>query len=240
VPGYVRRAAVDQDGRVNDHPAAPADPTDPTDPTALRPVLWSARCAVGALALAGLGWLARAVWQIRLAVAGQPASGPPDQGGGQHRTLTSLEDAYHVVSALSDATTAVCALMFLSWLWRVRDNARALSGERPRYVWFWMYLGWILPVANLWIPRGLVVDVYRASAPGEPLPRSVNWWWGLWLIGVLTGVSFIYADDTDEVIARAYTDIAWLLASDAVIVGAAVAGIFVVRAITAVQRDRVE
>ncbi|WP_405616596.1 DUF4328 domain-containing protein [Streptomyces sp. NBC_00076] len=198
----------------------------------------SARCAVAALALTGVAWLARAAWETRLAVAGQPASGPPDQGGGEHRKLTSLEDGYHIVNTLGSATAVLCALVFLSWLWRARDNARALSGERPRYSAIWVYLGWILPLANLWVPRGLVVDIHRASAPGRRLPRSVNWWWGLWLIGLAGGVGLMYTDDTDEIIARAYTDVWMLLAADAAIVGAAVAAVFVVRAVTAVQLER--
>ncbi|MEV2210835.1 DUF4328 domain-containing protein [Streptomyces sp. NPDC050997] len=221
---------------MNDQDVQPS--SSAADPSALRPVLWTARCAVAALALTGVAWLARALWEARLAAAGQPASGPPDQGGGEHRKLTPLEDAYHIVNTLGSATAVLCALLFLSWLWRVRDNARALSGEPPRYSWIWMYLGWILPLANLWIPRGLVVDIHRASAPGRRLPSSVNWWWGLWLIGLAGGVGLIYADDTDEIIARAYTDVWMLLASDAAIVGAAVAAVFVVRAVTAAQLER--
>jgi hypothetical protein len=99
----------------------------------------------------------------------------------------------------------------------------------------WVYLGWVVPIANLWIPRGIIADAHLASAPGERLPRSLNLWWGLWLIGMLSGVGLMYADSTDEIIARAYTDVWQLLASDAAVVGAAVAGIFVVRALTAVQ-----
>ncbi len=207
-----------------------------TAPSDLRPVRPAARCAVAALVLAGTAWTVRAVWQIRLAAAGQPESGPPDQGDGRHRPLTALENAYHVVSSLGDVATALCAIAFLAWLWRVRDNARALSGQRPRYAWPWVYAGWIVPVANLWIPRGIIVDIHRASAPGENVPRAVNWWWGLWLVGALSGAGVMYTGTTDVVIARAYTDIPLLLVADAAVIGAAVAGIFVVRAITAVQR----
>ncbi|WP_051745077.1 DUF4328 domain-containing protein [Streptomyces yerevanensis] len=215
---------------MNDHLAENA--------SAPRPPRGAARCAEAALALAGVAWTARAVWQIRLAAAGEPASGPPDQGNGNHRTPTSLEDAYHIVSAVGDIATGLCALVFLLWLVRARDNARALSGERPRYSWPWIYLGWIVPVANLWVPRGIVADVHRASAPGEPLPRALNWWWGLWLTGMLSGAGLMYADSTDEVIARAYTDIWQLLLSDAVVVAAAVAGVLVVRAVTVAQTGR--
>jgi hypothetical protein len=247
----VVRVGVPEDGEVNDHLVQPSPSTftsasasadsptpAPAHPSALRPVDGVARCAVAALVLAALAWVARAGWEITLAATGRPASGPWGQGGGQHREPTSLEDAYHVVSAVGEVVVVLCVLTFLSWLWRIRDNARALSGERPRYSWLWMYLGWILPIANLWIPRGLVADAHRSGAPGTPLPRSVNWWWGLWLTGMLSGAGLVYADDTDELIARASSDLWMLLASDAAVIGAAVAAVFVVRAVTTAQRER--
>ncbi|MFJ6085673.1 DUF4328 domain-containing protein [Streptomyces sp. NPDC092369] len=197
-----------------------------------------ALCATVALALAGVAWVARAVWHIRLAVVGEPAAGPPDQGEGVHRPLTSLEDSYHLVSSVGGFVVFVCVLAFLSWLNRVRENARLLAGAPPRYAGIWVYAGWIIPIGNLWIPRGLVVDVHQKSAPGARLPWIVNLWWGLWLVGLFSGVGLMYADSTDEVIARAYTEVWPLLASDLAVVGAAVAAIFVVRAVTAVQETR--
>ncbi|WEH32180.1 DUF4328 domain-containing protein [Streptomyces sp. AM 4-1-1] len=211
---------------------------DHTEPSAVRSVRGPARCAVTTLALAGAAWAARAVWQIRLAAAGQPSSGPPEQGGGRHRPLTALENTYHFVSSLGDAATVLCAIAFLMWLSRARDNARALSGERPRRAWPWVYAGWIVPVVNLWVPRGIVVDIHRASAPGERLPRVVNWWWGLWLAGSLSGVGLMYTESADGVIARAYTDLPFLLTADTAVVGAAVAGVLVVRTLTGTQRER--
>ncbi|MFI2238196.1 DUF4328 domain-containing protein [Streptomyces chrestomyceticus] len=207
-------------------------------PTPLLPVRGAARCAVAALVLAGAAWAARALWQIRLATAGMPASGPPDQGEGKHRPLTALEDGYHIVTTVGSAATVLCAITFLIWLSRVRDNARALSGQSPRYARPWLYAGWIVPVANLWVPRGVVADIHRASAPGERLPHAVNWWWGLWLVGMLSGTGLMYTVPTDDVIERAYQAVYPLLAADAAVVAAAVAGVFVVRALTAAQRRR--
>ncbi|MFD2688947.1 DUF4328 domain-containing protein [Streptomyces phyllanthi] len=206
----------------------------------LRPVRTTALVAVAALALAAVAWVVRAVWHIRLAVAGMPASGPMDQGGGRHRLPTALEDGYHIVDALGSAVMLLCAAAFLFWLGRVRDNARALSGERLRYSGIWVYAGWIVPIMNLWVPRGIIVDVHRASAPGERLPGVVNWWWGLWLAGMAGGVGLIYPYDEDDVIVRAYTDVWQLLLVDAAVIGAAVAGVLVVRALTAAQRARAD
>ncbi|MFJ8789089.1 DUF4328 domain-containing protein [Streptomyces sp. NPDC102462] len=205
---------------------------------ALRPARSTALLATALLLLAGAAWLARAVWEIRLAAAGEPASGPPDQGDGNHRPLTSLEDAYHIVGAVGDVIVVFCAAAFLAWLWQVRDNARALSGRPPKYRGFWVYLGWIVPVANLWVPRGVVADVHRTSAPDKRLPFVLNVWWALWLIGMLSGVGLLYRESRDGLIERAYTDVWQLLLPDAAVVGAAVAAVFVVRAVTAAQSER--
>ncbi|MET7476007.1 DUF4328 domain-containing protein [Streptomyces sp. NPDC005648] len=171
-------------------------------------------------------------------MAGEPASGPPDQGDGVHRPLTSLEDSYHLVGSAGGLAVVLCAAAFLLWLGRVRDNARVLSGTKPHFDGLWLYLSWVLPVANFWIPRGIVAEVYRDSAPGKRLPRSVNIWWALWLIGVFGGLGFRPGRSTDVIIELAYEDLWIPLASDAAVVGAAVAGIFVVRAVTAVQLER--
>ncbi|MGW4563895.1 DUF4328 domain-containing protein [Streptomyces sp. NPDC004561] len=197
------------------------------------------RLAQGGLLLAGLGWAVRGVWEVRLALAGEPAAGPPDQGNGVHRPLDALENSYHLVTTLGNCLVVLCVLLFTGWLWRIRDNALELSGDRPRYAGIWVWLGWIVPVVNLWFPRGIVADAFRRSAPGRRLPVSVNVWWGLWLAGLLSGVGLLSRYSTDEIIARAYTGVWPLLLSDAAVVGAAIAGALAVRAVTVVQAERI-
>lgn len=207
---------------------------------AVRPVRGSAHLAMAGLGLAGAAWALRGVWHLRLAATGEPASGLPDQGEGRHRPLTSLENSYHLVSAAGDLLTLLCAALFIGWLWRMRDNARALSGERPRYAGIWVYASWIVPIVNLWFPRGIVADIHHKSAPGRKLPVVVNVWWALWLIGSLSGFGLMYDGNTDHVIARAYQGVTALLVSDLAVVGAAVAAILMVRTLTDGQLVRID
>jgi hypothetical protein len=68
----------------------------------------------------------------------------------------------------------------------------------------------------------------------------VNWWWALWLAGLAGGGGLIYADSTDGVIARAYTDVLPLLAADVVIVAAAGTAALMVRTLTTAQQQRMD
>ncbi|MEV6762501.1 DUF4328 domain-containing protein [Streptomyces sp. NPDC051105] len=203
----------------------------------LSPVRTTGVVAFSALLLAGGAWAVRAVWELRLAGTGVPAGGVPEQGDGRHRPLTSLENGYHLVSSAGGVLTVVCALAFLLWLGRVRDNARTLSGRAPRYSGIWVLLGWVIPIGNLWIPRGIVADVFRDSAPERRLPWVVNVWWALWLVGLVSGTGLMSRDSTDDLIARAYDDVWPLVLSDLALVAAAVAGAFVVRAVSRVQEE---
>ncbi|MFF2650802.1 DUF4328 domain-containing protein [Streptomyces sp. NPDC058045] len=211
---------------------------DRISPPTFSPARGIAHVTMVTLGLAGAAWAALAVWHLRLAAAGMPASGPPDQGDGVHRPLNALENGYHMVGNVRDLATVICAITFIAWLWRVRDNALALSGVRPAYAWPWIYLGWVVPIVNLWVPRGIIAGVHRAGDPGRPLPRILNWWWACWLLGVYGGVGLVYADSTDHVIERAYTDVGWLLAADAAVIAAAVTAAFLVKTITDGQYER--
>ncbi|WP_338781339.1 hypothetical protein [Streptomyces sp. DG1A-41] len=68
----------------------------------------------------------------------------------------------------------------------------------------------------------------------------MNWWWALWLAGLAGGAGIIYTDSTDEVIARACTDVLPLLTADAVIVAAAGTAALMIRTLTTAQQQRMD
>jgi hypothetical protein len=84
------------------------------------------------------------------------------------------------------------AVVFLWWLWDVRQRSQQLSIAQHEHGPGWVFGAWICPVVNLWFPRRIVSDIWKASRPaggpdrfdltrrpGSPL---VNWWWGFFVL----------------------------------------------------------
>jgi hypothetical protein len=86
-----------------------------------------------------------------------------------------------------------CALTFLTWFYRVRDNAEVFVPGSQSKGRRWAFWGWMVPVVNFWFPRRIAVDAWVArtqrlpdgSAP-PPSYRIINLWWALWLLSSVT------------------------------------------------------
>ncbi|MGW2647336.1 DUF4328 domain-containing protein [Streptomyces sp. NPDC001393] len=89
------------------------------------------------------------------------------------------------VSMIFVNVMTAAAVLFLLWFARCRRNAELLSPGRVPGSTAWAVLAWLIPVMNLWVPRGLVQDVHRASAPAGADPGRgdllVNVWWAAWV-----------------------------------------------------------
>ncbi|GHI01895.1 DUF4328 domain-containing protein [Streptomyces cellostaticus] len=100
-----------------------------------------------------------------------------------HPQDTSLS-ASGRASMVSTYVMTVAAVLFLVWFSRCRRNAQLLSPEPLPGSAPWAVASWLVPVVNLWVPRGLVLDLHRASGPGAAEGRDgvlVNVWWAAWV-----------------------------------------------------------
>ncbi|MGW7524179.1 DUF4328 domain-containing protein [Streptomyces sp. NPDC054783] len=147
-----------------------------------------------------------------------------------HPSATTATDSARVSMILVYVMTAA-ALLFLLWFARCRRNAELLSPGRVPGSVTWAVLAWLIPVFNLWVPRGLVQDVHRASAPdGADDGRGdllVNVWWAAWVGHAalsLAAVNLGYG-----------TSLPLLVASEALDLLAAVLAIAVIQRITVRQ-----
>jgi hypothetical protein len=72
--------------------------------------------------------------------------------------------------------SALAALVFLFWLWRVRDNSEILHGpEAHRRSAGWTLWGWVVSVVDFWFPYQVVRDLDRAATGRES--AAVPVWW---------------------------------------------------------------
>ncbi|WP_320784742.1 DUF4328 domain-containing protein [Streptomyces sp. CRN 30] len=146
-------------------------------------------------------------------------------------------------SVLYTAALLGAAVLFIIWFHRLRQNAEIFAPDVPRRTAGWAIACWFIPVANLWIPRGIALDVLRASQPdpygGVVRHRALlNTWWALWVWSlVFDRYATNRYDDAED--AGAIHDAAGaLMAGAGFDIAAAVLAILVVRALTSAQNAK--
>ncbi|WP_181871432.1 DUF4328 domain-containing protein [Sphaerisporangium album] len=159
-----------------------------------------------------------------------------------------VNDGLYALSGLMQLCALLaCAVVFVVWLFRARANAEALSPLMHRHGRPWFVFGWILPIANFFIPKRFVDDIWLASRPGTPAtdwrgqrhPGLVRLWWAFYLL-------YFYAPQLAERALGLRSDDPGVMRTIALVevaaapfgVAAAVLAIATVRRITAFQELR--
>ncbi|NKZ00457.1 protein kinase domain-containing protein [Nocardiopsis alborubida] len=83
------------------------------------------------------------------------------------------------------------AWCWLVWFRRARVVAERFAPGRVHYRPSMAVYGWFIPVGNLFIPKQIADDVWRASSPPGPRGAAapaglLHTWWALWLTTLLT------------------------------------------------------
>jgi hypothetical protein len=103
------------------------------------------------------------------------------------RTLDTYGDVFIITGALA----AVTGLLFVAWLWRAHDQAAGPLRHRRG----WVLAGWLLPVANLWMPPRVIHDIWTSSARFRLAERHaigtlIAAWWSTLLAAIGLGRLF--------------------------------------------------
>jgi hypothetical protein len=122
------------------------------------------------------------------------------------------------------------AIVFIRWLHRAYRNVDVIARPERRYGHGWAIGAWFVPFLNLWRPKQIVNDVWRA---GGSEPGALLWfWWAVFLISGWVGNialrSYLHDDTPEEL--RTGT-VAYLI-SDALDIAGAILALLVVRAAT--------
>lgn len=157
---------------------------------------------------------------------------------------------------------AVGLLLFIPWFHRAYSNLARLGVQDLRYKPGWAIGSWLIPIFNLFRPKQIANDIWRAS-PGDavvgsrvwherPVAAIVHWWWGMFILSgfVVGAASNVIATANDkpfntqaqitealELERSGYTvDVVGSVIS----IVAAVLAIIVVRKITEIQTETIE
>ncbi|NED46335.1 DUF4328 domain-containing protein [Amycolatopsis sp. SID8362] len=194
--------------------SVPGTASDEIRPIDRVPVLSRSLIAVlfgfAALAVVAAG---AEIWRYVLLVLGRDAA--------LSRSVVAFSDGFVLAAGLLAAILALLpAGLSLWWLLVARQAAADVSGDDPpRPVWQ-VFVGVLVPVANLPMALSIVGELEHAvlGRPRDVRPkpsRQVVVWWGAWLLNwVLLGVSIVWRfrgdvqSMADSVLLVALTDLA--------------------------------
>lgn len=138
----------------------------------------------------GLGVATQIVAATWMALAVGRAIAGPVAVSTMTATDAGSDIAFFVVEGLATLLGLVQLLALVIgglWLYLLAEAVRHINREAwHERAAYWGFLGWIVPIVNLWFPYQVVHDV--AAALGART-RPVVWWWAGWIAtGILTGV----------------------------------------------------
>lgn len=161
----------------------------------------------GAEPWAPIGGRAKAVRIVLYVLAGVSALGALSTGL-EYELLMRIEDGSSVSDGeitFNDTRQLIFLLvafglhfativLFLLWFSRSYRNLERLGASQLRYRPGWSIWAWFIPIYNVWGPKKIANDIWRASDPNLPAQAGEQWrdgpipsalfglWWGLWLI----------------------------------------------------------
>ncbi|MGW8356387.1 DUF4328 domain-containing protein [Streptomyces wedmorensis] len=137
-------------------------------------------------------------------------------------------------------------IVFIIWFHRLRWNAEIWAGDLQTRTPGFAVGCWFIPIGNLWIPRSIAVEIWRASrrepyaADGKGELRLLNGWWAFWVVGTLVNwiSGKMYRTQTVDTTENWVMATQWSAAGYALDAVAAVLAIRFVRRLTSMQHSK--
>lgn len=145
----------------------------------------------------------------------------------------------------------VTALVFILWFRRAEMNIRNWDARGLPFDEWWNVGGWLIPVANLFVPVRMTAVVWRATDPSVSPEIGEEWktrslsplvplWWATWIGGMTLSRFASGQIGGADALEGLRSGLQLSAISNFLILAAAALAILVVRAITARQSTRAE
>lgn len=173
------RAAATAERQTRKHP-----PLDDRGYRSLLTLAEIARFALGAATVVAVATaVAYAVWTFRV----------DDPTFVVDSRTVDIGDVARASTVALLGAVAATGLSFVAWAVRAYRNLPALGINERRYWTIWLVVGWVIPGANLLVPKLVIDDIWRASSPAvlvdggdewhrRPVASLVNRWWSSFLV----------------------------------------------------------
>ena len=141
------------------------------------------------------------------------------------------------IGSLQIALYVAGAVFFIRWFKRAYENVDVLDGNR-RYGVGWAIGAWFVPILNLWRPKQIANDIWRATNPrdaSDDVSPVLTGWWAAFLISNWIGQVVFRLSWNAETLEDFQTAAIVNAVANGVDLVAALLAIWVVRTITARQ-----
>ncbi|MEU6256255.1 DUF4328 domain-containing protein [Streptomyces sp. NPDC047043] len=144
---------------------------------AVAPSRWQARLASVVLVAFALVTFAAGLtaWQKYRMLAGTLTPGPYVDN-----PLVEVDTYFRNLMGWRTGLLVLALLQFSIWLADMRDVADALWREGQRRRRGWLVFGWVIPLAQLFVPKMFINDLWAASRPASQRRRGhplLTVWW---------------------------------------------------------------
>ncbi|MFD4114127.1 DUF4328 domain-containing protein [Streptomyces niveus] len=159
-------------------------------------------------------------------------------------TVPGVEDRlryYNLSGSLQSVFYLFTGIVYVCWLYRLRDNAEVFAPGTHRRRRGWTGWGWLIPVVNLWFPRRIHLDIREASrstgphSPDWPGRGLINLWWGFWVAEGFVALAGGAIYDRAETVGATNAGLGLLTLADVLDIVCAVLAIRLVRTLTHMQ-----
>jgi hypothetical protein len=164
--------------------------------------------------------------------------------------LSRAEELVRVADLVRFGVFVAAAIVFLAWFSRAYRNLERLGVPGLRYTPGWAVGAWFVPILNVFRPKQVANDIWRASDPqlarrsegwhGREVSPWLHWWWAFWVAGGVFGNQAALAQVQAKTVSDQFTASTFAIVADALFALSAALAIAVVNVLTIRQEAQAQ